>query len=270
MKECTLDELKIMMSDLKKSNKKMYSNYFNNLETMDTKIYYVCEEKGIVFWGEENDIPRTFFYCASEEVLERLLRIVPDGNILDIISREKEECRDVILRSGFHVYATYGRMTGYFASEETKRKVGELINNIVEMGYYKKENTFFAKREDAEFILNKLEDIFDPVTAHLCTYEELCTFIDKKWVFVYKEGKEIKGFYIIKQEGCKQYGYQIWNGTGVEAAYSLNLRANEETKAKGDITYGYSWVDIDNKKAVRFNRLWGSEFDGLYDVVYKK
>lgn len=75
-------------------------------------------------------------------------------------------------------------------------------------------------------------------TKDIVVFLELCDFIEKEWVFVYKENGTIKGFYIVQREGCKQYGY--------------------------------SWVNKANKKAIRFNHMWGNEFDGLYDIVYKK
>ena len=70
-------------------------------------------------------------------------------------------------------------------------RVLETSKKIQSLGYYRRENTFFGKYEDVEFIMDKLNEIFDPITAHLCTKEELKTFIDNKWVFVYKEAEEI-------------------------------------------------------------------------------
>lgn len=265
-----IKEIKQYIAEIKKENGRQLTNYYNNFEGKNTEINFVKDEKGIVFWGDENGIPRVFFSCSDEEVLSRLLMNVPSGSVLDIISKNTEDLRQAILRSGMEKYAVYGRMSGYCASEKLKKEAARNISSIIEAGFYKRENTFLGTMDDVDFIMDKLKEIFDPLTAHLCTREELCDFIKKEWVFVYKEHGEIKGFYIVQREGCKQYGYQIWNGTGVEAAYSMNLRCNEESEKLGTIKYGFCWVDMANKKAIRFNRMWGNEFDGLYDVVYKK
>ena len=265
-----IEEIEQYIAQIKKENGRLLTNYYNNFRGKNSEINYVREKNAIVFWGEEMGIQRVYFSCSDENELSRLLTNVPSGAVLDIISKNEKEMERAILSSGMEKYALYGRMSNYSASDQLKKEAERNIKTIIESGLYKKENTFLGTLNDVDFIMNKLKEVFDPLTAHLCTVEELCDFIKKEWVFVYKEHGEIKGFYIVQRVGCKQYGYQIWNGTGVEAAYSLNLRCNEESEKLGTIKYGFSWVDMANKKAIRFNHIWGNEFDGLYDVVYKK
>lgn len=254
---------------------KIYHNYYNNCDK-DEEFFAIYGENTIVLWDEDDGVVRGYFYSSDKVELIELLKRLPDECVVDIITRSEDEYKDIMGAAGIAFHREMHRFV-CDTSEETKRRIRERESLMAEA--YKMENVRSATADDLELVYSKLHEVFDAAESHLPNRGALLELIEKRWVSLYFEDGELKALHIFKIEAAgRNYGYQTWNGTGVEGYYSV---LHYSTKVyleclkvlgldKDKVPPGYAWADISNKKALRGVKFGFAKFDGLIDFVYKK
>lgn len=267
---------KLMTNIRRNKTGKIYNNYYNNCLT-ETNIYLLEGNRTIVFYYKDNDLFRGHFYSDDKEELIKLLKELPAKCIIDYLTKDsKDEALDILTKSNMKLMYEMHRMTSANLSEEEKLAIEEKKKIFEPL--YRAENVFAATLDDLDAIYKKLYEIFDERESHLPDMNELTYLINNKWVTVFKEYGEIKGFEMVKIEQRKIYGYQMWNSSGPDGYYSLMTKMeslceeylNKIGLSKKDIKPGYSWINVKNKTNKRLLEYWGERFDGLYDFVFEK
>lgn len=251
-------------------------NYYGNCD-QNEETFVVYGTDTVVLWEYDHDVIRGYFYSSEESELAELLQYLPQGCIIDYLTKEKGELHEFLEAHGFQLLHEMHRMSSVRMTAEEKATVANNYE-IVKEALYEPQNVRLANISDIESVYEKLYEIFDAKESHLPSRDELLDLIRKKWVILYQVREQLLGIYIITINEGQMYGYQIWNGTGPEGYFSLLEYSNRiyaeymknESNKKKKSKSGYCWVDVSNRKAVRIIKLWGSKFDGLYDFVYEK
>lgn len=248
------------------------NNYYLNCE-QDKEIFALFGQDTVVFWDDDRGVRRAYFYSSNPEELVALLSQVPEGTIIDYLTRTKDEFRDLFENAGWRQLYEMHRMTTKLSIEEAAAM--EERYHLFDLTTYREENVRPAVETDCGIVYNKLLEVFDPRESHLCTKEELLEYIRKRWVTVYYEDGSLLGLQIFLVEHRQFYGYQIWTEAGAEGYYSLNKMSRKlffEFIGEPIQIYapGYSWVNVKNRKSMRLVQFFGQKFDGLYDFVYGK
>lgn len=277
IRETSIINVKNKMTDIRRQRKGLiYHNYYNNCDNCEV-IYAVYGKNTIVLWSDDNDVTRGYFYSSDTEELSCLLSFLPKNCIVDYVTKNKDELRTLFESSGLKFLYEMHRMSYAKITEDEKKIVAENQALMME-SLYRPQNARCALCSDLDYLYDKLYEIFDRRESHLPTKNELLEFIENRWVAIYCENNKIMGFQIFKVEKGQFYGYQIWNGTGPESYFTLNILSNqlyEEYLAKNKIDSvkvrpSYCWVNVKNRKNMRLVKFWGQKFDGLYDFVYEK
>lgn len=247
-------------------------NYYLNCE-QDEEIFALFGQDTVVFWDDDRGVRRAYFCSTNPEELTALLSQVPEGTVIDYLTRTKGEFRDLFESAGWRQLHEMHRMDTKLSAEEEAAM--EERKHLFDLTAYREENVRAAVEADCDIIYSKLLEVFDPRESHLCTKEELLEYIQKRWVSVYYEDGVLLGLHIFLVEHRRFYGYQIWTEAGVEGYYSL-IKTSEQLFCEfiGETVKkclpGYSWVNVKNGKSMRLLKFWGQKFDGLYDFVYEK
>ena len=281
--EHDIKNVKRRMTDIRRSAKNegmknIYHNYYNNCDS-DKEIFCVYGQHSVVIWADDNGITRGYFYSSDERELIEGLAFLPKGCVVDIITRTANEFADIMWQAGLSFHCEMHRFV-FDNSWEAQKRMQERDALIADV-LYKPDNARSACLDDLALVYDKLYEVFESSESHLPDKDELRSLIEKKWVALYFEGAELRALHIFKVEaGGRNYGYQTWNGTGVEGYYTVlryaygmyldYLREHGIDTASTAIPAGYAWADIKNKKAIRGIKYSCGKFDGLIDYVYKK
>ncbi len=267
--------IKKKMTEIRRKRKApVMHNYYMNCE-QDDEIFALYGENTVVFWDFDRGVCRAYFYSSDQDELQGLLAQVPDGTIIDYLTRTKGELQTLFESAGWSQLYEMRRMTAGNLTQENEEKA-QKRTELFDLTLYRKDNVRVAVEEDCDAIYDKLWEVFDARTSHLCTKAELLEFIRKQWVVVYYESNVFMGFQIFKIENKRFYGYQIWSGAGAEALYSMLRKSRlvyddlmkDSPEIKGRVNFG--WIDANNRTTVRLAEFWGDKFEGLYDFVYEK
>lgn len=275
--EHSIVNIKNKMTDIRRNRKGMiYHNYFNNCD-QDEEIFVVYGENTVVFWDDDRGIIRGYFYSSDVDELIKMLNLLPQGSIVDYVTKNKGEMQVILESGGLKLLHEMHRMSAAGLTDEDHKVIVANHETMME-SLYRPQNARCAELADLEKLYQKLNEIFDARESHLPTREELAKFIQNKWVVVYHEVSKMLGFQIYTVENGQFYGYQIWNGGGPEVYFTLVQTTNnlykeylrENNIAHEKIKPGYCWVNVKNRKSMRVVEFWGQKFDGLYDFVYEK
>lgn len=275
IRETNTNRAKTKMTDIRRSRKgPIIHNYYNNCD-QDDEIFSIYGEDTVILWDNDHGVLRAYFYSCNPDELVEMLKLVPEGIIIDYLTRVKDEHRELFERAGWEQKYEMLRMSAGQLSPEEQQEIAENAKTLEETLYYP-ENVRAAEEHDCDAVYEKLYEIFDPRESHLCTREELLQYIQNRWVSVYHEDGQLMGFHIFTVENNRFYGYQIWNGTGPQGYYSLTRNSDKlfaeyvKEVPPEKIKPSYSWVNSKNRKSKRLIEFWGQRFDGLYDFVYEK
>lgn len=257
-----IDEITNIISQLRKSKKKIYTNYYLTHQHSEENFLTWRTENSIVFCVKENKVQRCFFATIDFQDLNVLLREVPDGAVLDYITRGQQDDFPWV-ESGFVHYNTLIRYTNpdlFAKTEETKR------DKFLEQ-FYEEDFGEFATIDDADELYQLLYDVFDYRVSRLPSREELIEQIEKNWVLLYREDGEIVSFLMYQIEGRKYYGYQLYNKGTADITYNLERRAFKYAIDNYNVRSSYAWIEIENvsaKERIAFS------MDGTYDYIFLK
>lgn len=254
----------------------IHQNYYGNCD-QNEETFVVYGTDTVVLWEYDHDVIRGYFYSSDEGELSELLQYLPNGCIVDYLTRTKGDMQEFLEAHGFRLLHEMHRMSSSGLTTEEKKQISENYA-LMREALYRPECVRKAIVEDVDLVYQKLYEIFDSREAHLPTKDDLIKFIENGWVVLYEENRELLGLEIFTINESQFYGYQLWNGTGPEGYFSLVEYSNQlyAEYIKNDMNKpkqekaGYCWVDASNRKALRLIKFWGSKFDGLYDFVYEK
>lgn len=287
IREKNIVKIKGKMTEIRRAAKadgkgRIYHNYYNNCDK-DNEIFAVYGKNTVVLWDDDDSTIRGYFYSSDEEELVALLEALPKGCVVDIITRNKDEYGYIMEKAGLVRHREMHRFV-FDLSEEEKKTARDREALLADTAYFP-ENVRSATADDLELVYDKLHEVFDAGVSHLPSRSELLDLIEKKWVCLYFEKQQLKALHIFKiEKSGRNYGYQTWNGTGVEGYYTVLKYSYEEVYLKYLRDHGidnnginkkknspsYAWADIADKKAIRGIKYNFGKFDGLIDFVYKK
>lgn len=257
-----IQEITNFIFALRKTKKKVISNYYLTLQNSKENFQTWTAENSIVFCVQENKVLRCFFATTNLDELNILLDKLPVGTVMDYITKEKME-KFPWEQSGFSRYSTLARHVNpdlFAASKKSKRE------KYLEQ-FYEENFGQFATVEDARELYRLLYEIFDFRVSRLPSMDELIEQIKKNWVLLYREGGEIIAFLMYQVEGKKYYGYQIYNMGTADISYNLERRAIQYAIDNYGVKSSYAWVETGNYAAIEKA---DSNTDGTYDYIFLK
>lgn len=257
-----IQEIMQFISSLRKTKKKVITNYYLTLQNSKEDFETWEAESSIVFCTQENKVSRCFFATTDTDELNTLLEKMPAGTVIDYVTKEKME-NFSWEESGFRHYKTLARHVNpdlFAVGVKSKRE------KFLEQ-FYQEDFGKFAIADDTDELYDLLYEVFDYRVSRLPSKEELLEQINKNWVLLYRENGNIIAFLMYQIEGKKYYGYQIYNKGTADITYNLEQRAIRYAIDNYGIKSLYSWIEVDNYAA---NRKAGSNLDGTYDYIFLK
>ncbi len=255
------DQLMSFIHALRKTKKKLVTNYYLTYQNSQQDFETWIGENSVVFCVQEENLVRCFFASTDMEELNHLLANVPEGAVMDYISREEMRQFPWVDSGIFEHYTTLMRHTNSNFSEESPKSKRSLFLEQ----FYDESIGEFARQEDAEELYDMLYKIFDYRVSRLPSRQQLSDMIDKNWVLLYRENDRIVAFLMYQIEGRKYYGYQIYNEGTADITYNLEVKANKYARDHYPVNSSYAWIEVGNKAA---NDRVGASFDGTYDYIF--
>lgn len=257
-----IQEITQFIFSLRKTRKKMITNYYLTLADQDEDYQSWTAENSIVFCARENKVYRCYFATTDTGELNTLLEKVPDGAVMDYVTKQ-ETGQFPWVDAGFSHYTTLRRCTVPSLSQERPKTKRDLLLEE----FYDEGIGDFATDEDAEELYDLLYEVFDYRVSRLPSKQQLLEMIAKNWVLLYRENGEIISFLMYQIEGKKYYGYQIYNKGTADITYNLQCKAMKYAVSHYQVKSSYAWVEIGNQGA---NDRVGDTFDGTYDYIFLK
>lgn len=249
------------ISSLRKTKKKVLSNYYMNYQGSDIEFDVWKGLETIVFCVQEERLYRCFFATTDAEELNNILSELPPQTVIDYVTKEKSDAFPWE-ESGFKRLTTLARFTNADLNKERPKTKRE---RFLEQ-FYDEDCGGFATLDDLDDIYELLYKVFDYHVSRLPSKNDLAVMIEKKWVLLYREEKII-AFLMYQIEGKKYYGYQIYNEGTADITYNLECKAIRYAQQQYGIKSSYAWVEVDNSAA---NMRVGADFDGTYDYIFVK
>ena len=265
-------EIRKKISEMKKQYGNVITNFYPGILSDVEKADLCEEEKALIFIVQEPHRRRLFFAATDIDLLETLLKDVPQGVVLEYIYREEENpLKESFLRGKFEEYAIYVRITTkysgspYTIPESGRRKLLEEMYNS-NCGEY-------AKLSDVEALYKITMETFDVVCDDVFSLEKWKEIINNQECILYKESGEIIAYYVWNLQGKKLYSNMTVNRGTADILYSMERRVFEQMWENGIRIY-YAWFDVKNKKALlrgnkRIKEVIESQ-EMIYNGVYVK
>lgn len=267
----TISELRQEMTRIRRLGNPSVTNYFNQCSHCEAPLKSWIGEAALVFMWDDNGVPRTFFYASDKEELARILALTEDGYCLDYVVKGENDMEDIFVKANYLPYAQFGRFVAVGRSEEAQ-EMDQILHSDKEIHeqLYERVHAECAKVEDAEEIDAGLRNKFDAYDSHFWDMETLRHHIREGWVYVVRENGKIIAASLYEIQGRKSYGAFMYNNGSVEVITSLLETIGAAMAKKGCIQH-YCWMDLKNKRALRYNVKYGGlRFDGMVDYIYVK
>lgn len=265
MERWSIAKIKEKTQSIKREYRKATTNYYKPIEGSD---FDVCQtEKTIVFGMQDHLVYRVYFYTAAIDELAELLRQYPDEATIDIIARRREDLTSLfeqLASAGYGRHALFERYHILDLKTGIYTKIPVFFQGQKAMQYGR-----YATEEDAEEVLELLQDTFDHKESHLQDMKRLKHMIKKENVRVISEDGKIVTVVTFWYEGKKEYIEHVVNTARREYAHALYLSAFEIAVSNG-INYAYTWIKSTNKRMQKFGSRFGYEKEDVVDYIYVK
>lgn len=271
MEQLELHDIYSLQKEIRKKAKGasgvVYSNWYHLYvpEMKHIKCAYRMTDYSIVFsYVDEKGICRIFFTTYDLEVLKEELTYFPKDSILDYICHGENLLDCIFEESGFGKIASYARKSINLLTDgkDFKRSHSQILD-----AYYDETVGEYATEEDAEEIVQLLDEVFDREMDHIPTVAEIKEYAKRHWVLIYRASGKIQALYIYQIQGKKFYSNISYNALPAIVLYCLEKRAHMEVVKNYDVIMKYSWINTNNDKSLRRNIL---KFDDVYTYIYKK
>ncbi len=260
----TIAEIQQRIRLIQQKGVAVITNYYNQPGLAEKEFHTWLTEFTIIFWTQDDSVVRVFFYSCHEEELRKGLQTMPDGAVVDVISKESDIADVWKKRTGYSLHSVYGRF-GYPLGnvEAEKERFGAMKLDR----FFDAELGIIAQKDDLQEIQRLLYDTFDPCSDHLLLDDELETLIKEGFVWLEREDDKICTIFIYRIEGKKFYSNISLNYSTADVLYSIQKKALLYAIEKYQVTYFYGWISLSNKQALQKN---GNPSYDLYDYVYRK
>ena len=271
MEQMELKDILSLQRQIKKNAKvfsgKVYSNIYHFFvpEMEHIKCDYRMTESALSFaYFDEKGVYRVFFASFDLTELKGELSHFPKGSVLDYVCEGENELRDAFLGGNFREIATYTRKSINLVKEgkDFKRSHSELLEP-----YYNPNIGEYATEDDAEEIVQILDEVFDREMDHLPAVEKVKEYAGKKWILIYRDKGKISALYLFQIQGKKFYSNISYNSLPAVVLYCLEKRAHMEVIENYDVILKYSWINTKNAKSLKRNIL---NYDNVFTYIYKK
>ncbi|MCI8454786.1 MAG: hypothetical protein HFE84_09260 [Lachnospiraceae bacterium] len=270
-KEMNIGQILEEMTRIRRLKARVMTNYYNQCQTYKEPMKCQTAPKSCVFIWPEDGIDRVYFYSSDKEELVQILSNIPQGAVIDYITKDKEDSTAMFLQAGYKKHLEYGRFVIKQRSKEAE-EMEMLLQSDTSISKQLYDNGYGepALVSDAEEIDRQLREKFDPYEAHFYSLEKLREYIKKGWVWVAKENGKVIAANMFEIQGVKSYGAYLYNYGSVEVLSALLEKSSEYLSTLG-VSYFYCWMNLANKRILRYNMEYGGYVpDGLYDMIYVK
>lgn len=273
----TITELRQEMTRIRRLGGRVNTNYFNQCNQCTASLLCWIGMGALAFGWTDNDILRIYFYAVDTQELVQILAMTPVNGCIDYLTKDKEDNVGLFEKAGYELLSEFGRYMIKTKEEKTEKEIkAERLRKTlgedaaIQAELYHAGYGELAVEEDAEELDKLLREKFDARDAHFYDIETLREHIRKGWVFVAREEGKIIAACLAEIQGQKCYWAYSFNNGPVEVLTSLSAIAVPAMARQG-YKHSYCWMDMKNKRAIRFNMLYnGYEFDNMYDRIYIK
>lgn len=144
------------------------------------------------------------------------------------------------------------------------KRYSRYINTNKKQLFY--DNVINAKVEDISKIKELVNEVFDPLSDHIPTIEEIKEFIKRDELYIIKINNEIAGASIFQKEGVS-YQFRLlcvnknFRNRSIAKMLSLNSPIN--------VKIFTAWIDDKNIASININQKIGFRKDGLKNDIFK-
>lgn len=218
-------------------------------------------ERAVLFAYDDHGVKRLIYYALDQETLEKLLkRLAGREYVLDFLTRNPDDNREILENAGFQVLARMMRVSNFHC--------GSIFKELPIIDYRNDSIGYIADISETHEIKEKMWNIFDTRVSHLLDDEELMESIQRKEICIHRnEVGDIDAFVQTIVQPKRFYFNQIYNGAGKGIGHSLVLRSLCDYVSKGG-EYVYAWVEETNVASLKFHEKYGMKHDGMWDMIY--
>lgn len=256
------EKIQKKIEELQKTGRLLTNCYSQDVIRQAEEIW--DSEKAALFSYDDHGVKRLIYYTLEKEELGKLLQQAEGGKeyVLDFLTRNPEENREVLENAGFKVFARMMRVSNPHC--------GSMLAELPVMTYYDDTVGYTADISETQEVKEKMWSVFDTRVSHLLYVDELTEAIKRKEICIHrnKEG-EIDAFVQTPIQPKKFYFNHAYSMAGKGVVHSLILKRLYRYVCEGG-EYVYAWVDEENKASLKFNGKYGMKPDGMWDMVYVK
>lgn len=255
------EEIEQKIQNLRKKSRIITNCYIDSVVRMAEKVW--TEDDSLLFSYDDHGVKRLNYFVMNTEQLSRLL-LKPDERenryILEFISRNKDENRNLLESLGYQNLANMMRMSNIDCSKILKE------NLITE---YRDDSVGrLAEIDEAGEINRLLWSVFDTSISHLVSDIELGNSISNKELSIHRnENGVIDAVLQVVEQPRKFYINQVYNGTDKRIIHAMLQKRIHKYNAMGG-KYLYAWVEENNIASVKFHQKYGMKHDGMWNLVY--
>lgn len=245
-----IGEIQQIIDGFKEKGKRTKTNYYYTYQNFSDSFDVWEGTATIVFGIKEGMVYRVFYCSQNEEELGECLKQVPEGAVLEFITKEKVINENFLARAGFELYDTYGRLgRSLLGYEEEKERM-----KMQRMGcFYDDSYGEIATKHDLSELQKVIYGTFDVKADHLLTDKEMLELIEKNQVIIQRECGKICCIFIYKIQGKKIYYNLSLNRSTADVLYSIQQKELLKAIREKGVIYMYGWISLNNKAAVKRN-----------------
>jgi len=239
-------------------------NYYSPIPDQNAELEVIKSKEAVVFSFVDQGVKRVFYCASNSGALKGLLGQVSPGSVIEVVSRDRLECADMLEQPTFEQFAVFMRVSCPDLSAGLHKRIPpELL--AVEDGLYGESATISEARD----VRDLLTSLFDPRTSHISSLAQVEQEIRDGRVWVYKDQNGIASLLVSLLTGKKFYINHIYNRAEREVIHSILLTRLHQAMRQG-INYAYAWIEEGNQRSLAFHARYSMSPDGLMDIYYRK
>lgn len=247
-----IDKIEKKINEIKHNAKStVFTNYFRQQLNAES-LCALQSDNSIIFLDQDIDFHRLYFYSSNlTELHDTIMAVEITPTTIDYITKvPSKDLVTILSEAGFRNIAVYKR----------------IINNNLP-AHRANSSLSFARKEELEFLHNRLFTDFGKYLDHFPTIEKLGEFIKNMQVIVVRERHNISGYIIYQLYGRKVF-LNYWFNEGNPLNSLLLLTNFYGLMHEKGIKSGFGWVNEKNTGVIKTHQKFGYKFDGLQDHIF--